>query len=482
MPARSGPAPSLRRSLLRRLAVPFSLLALASGLIAFGLALQYTERVVDRSLSDLATAIAQEVHVSGDRADETVPSLAEAMFSDPVEQLVYRVSDGQIELAGSAGLPLEGTDVRRMDRATLFDATFEGNSVRVAQVLAPRVNGRPLIIEVGQRFGRRYRLAAEFLTAIMMPLVILLMVGSIIVWRVVNQQLGPLGVLADSLNQQTHTSLEQVDETFVPSEIRPLTSAVNGLLERLNLALDAQRKFIADAAHQLRTPLTAIKLHAEQAFHARDDVAQRAAISELRASADRAVRLSNQLLSLARAEPGEQTARFVSVDLAELAFETGAEWVPRAIARHIDLGFADSDEAHAHPAAERLIVNGNPVLLSEVLANLIDNSLKYVPPHRVNDGRITITVSRHCTGTNGPVAEVIVEDNGPGVPISMRAELFKRFFRGDGHGESDGGAGLGLAIVRDIVVLHGGSIHYEDGSGGGSRFVIHLPLVPNPKT
>jgi signal transduction histidine kinase len=482
MPARSGPAPSLRRSLLRRLAVPFSLLALASGLIAFGLALQYTERVVDRSLSDLATAIAQEVHVSGDRADETVPSLAEAMFSDPVEQLVYRVSDGQIELAGSAGLPLEGTDVRRMDRATLFDATFEGNSVRVAQVLAPRVNGRPLIIEVGQRFGRRYRLAAEFLTAIMMPLVILLLVGSIIVWRVVNQQLGPLGVLADSLNQQTHNSLEQVDETFVPSEIRPLTSAVNGLLERLNLALDAQRKFIADAAHQLRTPLTAIKLHAEQAFHARDDVAQRAAISELRASADRAVRLSNQLLSLARAEPGEQTARFVGVDLVELAFETGAEWVPRAITRHIDLGFADSNATELHPATGRLIVNGNPVLLSEVLANLIDNALKYVPPYRVNDGRITITVSRRADDTEMPHAELVVEDNGPGVPRAMRAELFKRFFRGDGHGESDGGAGLGLAIVRDIVVLHGGTIHYEDGSGGGSRFVIHLPLAPNPKS
>ncbi|MEJ0003211.1 MAG: sensor histidine kinase N-terminal domain-containing protein [Pararobbsia sp.] len=162
MPASSGPAPSLRRSLLRRLAAPFLLLALASGLIAFGLALQYTERVVDRSLSDLATSIAQEVHVSGDRADETVPSLAQAMFSDPVEQLVYRVSDGQVELAGNAELPLEGTEVRRMDRATLFDATFQGNSVRVAQVLAPRVNGRPLIIEVGQRFGRRYRLAAEF--------------------------------------------------------------------------------------------------------------------------------------------------------------------------------------------------------------------------------------------------------------------------------------------------------------------------------
>jgi signal transduction histidine kinase len=477
MPFRSGLAPSLRRSLLRRLAAPFSLLAIASGLIAFGLALQYTERIVDRSLSNLATAIAQEAHVAGDHADETVPSLAEAMFSDPVEQLVYRVSDGQIELAGDPDLPLEGTDVRRMDRATLFDATFDGNSVRVAQVLAPRANGRPLIIEVGQRFGRRYRLAAEFLSAIMLPLAILLLVGSIIVWRVVNQQLGPLGALADSLNKQTHTSLEHVDETFVPIEIRPLTSAVNGLLDRLHLALDAQRKFIADAAHQLRTPMTAIKLHAEQAVHARDDIAQRAAVNELRASADRAVRLSNQLLSLARAEPGEQTKRFVNVNLSELAFETGAEWVPRAITRHIDLGFADNGEPADHQPDEKLIVHGNPVLLSEVLANLIDNAIKYVPPHRLEDGRITIAVSRYRGDAEQPQAEMVVEDNGPGVPPQMRADLFKRFFRGDGHGESEGGAGLGLAIVRDIVVLHGGTIHYENAPGGGSRFVIRVPLA-----
>lgn len=141
-----------------------------------------------------------------------------------------------------------------------------------------------------------------------------------------NQQLGPLTHLADSLNRQTHTSLEPVDETDVPLEIRPLTSAMNALLGRLKTALDAQRKFIADAAHQLRTPLTAVKLHAEQAAVARDTPQTYAALRELRAAADRAVRLSNQLLSLARAEPGEQAARFVDVDLAAMAFETGAEW------------------------------------------------------------------------------------------------------------------------------------------------------------
>ena len=336
---------SLRRSLLRRLAAPLSMLALMSGLIAYWLAWQYTQHVIDRSLADLATAISKQIQIAGPDAPFTVPPLAQAMFSDPAEALIYRISDGEQELAGDPKLPLQGINVRRMHHAYVFEAEYDNRAVRVAQVRVDDVEGgRPMVVEVAQPVRHRYRIAAEFLVAIMMPLLLLLLAGWGIVWRVVNQQLGPLTHLADSLNRQTHTSLEPVDETDVPLEIRPLTSAMNALLGRLKTALDAQRKFIADAAHQLRTPLTAVKLHAEQAAVARDPQQTYTAVRELRAAADRAVRLSNQLLSLARAEPGEQAARFVDVDLAAMAFETGAEWVPRALASHVDLGFQRSDE------------------------------------------------------------------------------------------------------------------------------------------
>ena len=336
---------SLRRSLLRRLAAPLSMLALMSGLIAYWLAWQYTQHVIDRSLADLATAISKQIQIAGPDAPFTVPPLAQAMFSDPAEALIYRISDGEQELAGDPKLPLQGINVRRMHHAYVFEAEYDNRAVRVAQVRVEEVDGgRPMVVEVAQPVRHRYRIAAEFLVAIMMPLLLLLLAGWGIVWRVVNQQLGPLTHLADSLNRQTHTSLEPVDETDVPLEIRPLTSAMNALLGRLKTALDAQRKFIADAAHQLRTPLTAVKLHAEQAAVARDPHQTFAAVRELRAAADRAVRLSNQLLSLARAEPGEQAARFVDVDLAAMAFETGAEWVPRALASHVDLGFQRSDD------------------------------------------------------------------------------------------------------------------------------------------
>ena len=468
------PPPSLRQTLLRRLAAPLSLLALMSGLMAYWLAWQYTQHVVDRSLADLATAISRQIQLAGVDAPVTVPPLAQAMFSDPVEQLIYRISDGENEIAGEPVLPLTGTSVRRIHYAYVFETHYQGTSVRAAQVRVDQPHGNPIVVEVAQRVGSRYRIAVEFLVAIMMPLLLLLLAGWVIVWRVVNQQLNPLTDLADTLNQQTHISLEPVDETHVPIEIRPLTSAMNGLLDRLQTALDAQRKFIADAAHQLRTPLTAVKLHAEQAVNARDPAKALEAVKELRASADRAVRLSNQLLSLARAEPGEQAARFADFDFAALAFETGAEWVPRALAAHVDLGFQRLDDPeNEHP----LFARGNVVLVREVIANLIDNALKYIPPYRHEGARVTLSVTEFTDASNRRFGEVVVEDNGPGVPHDQQPDLFKRFFRGDGQ-NVEGGAGLGLAIVHDIMVLHGGSVHYEDAPEGGARFIVRIPLKP----
>ncbi|MEA3120260.1 MAG: hypothetical protein QOI13_3530, partial [Paraburkholderia sp.] len=476
-------ATSLRRSLLRRLAGPLSLLALMSGLIAYWLAWQYTQHVIDRSLGDLATAMSKQIQMAGPNARVSVPPLARAMFSDPADNLIYRISDGKHELAGDPDLPLFGSSVRKTHFVYVFEARHRGMRMRVAQVRVTQPDGNPMVVEVAQPLRHRYRIAAEFLVAIMMPLLLLLFAGWGIVWRVVNQQLGPLTTLADSLNQQTHMSLEPVDETHVPMEIRPLTSALNALLDRLKSALDAQRKFIADAAHQLRTPLTAVKLHAEQAASARDGNQTLTAVRELLAAADRAVRLSNQLLSLARAEPGAQTARFIDVDIAALAFETGAEWVPRALAAGVDLGFQRLDDPNNET---QLVVRGNAVLLREVIANLLDNALKYVPAARADGGRITVTVTRTQVRDGAALAQIAVEDNGSGVPVTLQTDLFKRFFRGDRTNSADegveSGAGLGLAIVHDILNLHGGSVQYLDAPAGGARFVLCIPLVMRTQT
>lgn len=470
MSVRDEAMPSLRRSMLRRLALPLSLLVLGSALLAFWLVWEYTGRVVDRALLDLANGVAVQVRLAGPSAGRVVPPLAQAMFTDPDEPLAYRIVSNGRELAGDTQLPLCTPKLRHCAAQVTFDAEYGGESVRIAQTRVRAGNGSDAIVAVSQTKRRRYQLAVEILAAIVTPLLLLLVSGWLIVWRVVTQQLSPLRRMADSLNRQTHTSLEPVDETGVPIEIRPLTGALNALLERLKKAVDAQRKFIADAAHQLRTPLTAIKLHADHALHGGDPARVQRALRELSDACDRAVRLSNQLLSLARAEPTEQTARFVALDVAALAFETGADWVPRALAAGLDLGFQDERENPSRP----LRVRGSEVLLGEVLANLIDNAIKYVPPHRAADGHITVRIAVRMD-TQGEEAQIAVEDNGPGVPEGRSEALFERFFRGDAtHGN---GSGLGLAIVRDIVALHGGRVYYEDGPGGGSRFVIRLPML-----
>ncbi|MDT4829701.1 Adaptive-response sensory-kinase SasA [compost metagenome] len=306
------------------------------------------------------------------------------------------------------------------------------------------------------------------------------------------EELVPLQILADKLNRQTARSLAALDETQVPAEVAPLIRGLNALLARLRDALDAQRKFIADAAHQLRTPLTAVKLHADRAMEADSPEVARHALREVQTAADRAVRLSNQLLSLARAEPGLSLERLGPVehfDLAELAFETGAEWVPQALARRIDLGF-EILPGPTFTGSTPAVVRGNRLLMREALSNLIDNAVKYVPA----GGRITVRAGGEAMGHRG-MAVVMIEDNGPGIPPQRREEVFKRFFRGDRAAQS-GGAGLGLAIVHEIVTLHQGTIHIEDvppqpASMQGikdtegtperrpvMRFVIRIPCEP----
>jgi signal transduction histidine kinase len=527
----SHPAVSLRRSLLRRLVAPLVMLALVSGLTAFLLAWHDTERSVDHALFQYAGAVAQQIRVAGPNGEDMARQLSATMLSDPTDALYYRIIVNANEIAGRSDIPLSGTSPHKTAQGMIFESVIDGSAARIAQVQLVRADGSHVLVEVGQLDSRRYAIAAEFLFSIMAPLLLLLVAGWIVVVRAISQQINPLIGLADTLNQQTHNSLEPVDESHVPAEIRPLTSALNALLERLKTALEGQRTFIADAAHQLRTPLTAVKLHAEQAATSSDPKVVQSAVREVRAAADRAVRLSNQLLSLARAEPGEHAANFLCVDLAALTFETGAEWVPRALSRDVDMGFQRHDvltlisgrplieqdsaldlNPHASGVSESggaapdnratlpseldyeqgsgsaLHVSGNPVLLREAIANLIDNALKYAVPQGAEGSRITLSIGRtplaaeqdSRAGTQRHV-DLIIEDNGPGVPAELQRDLFKRFFRGDAStsltGGSTTGAGLGLAIVRNIAVLHRGEILYESAEGGGSRFVIRLPLL-----
>ncbi|WP_454752536.1 sensor histidine kinase N-terminal domain-containing protein [Cupriavidus necator] len=515
---RPGSNPSLRVHLLRALATPLFALVLTSGSLSYWLAAHYTTQVFDRALYGVANNIAQQIHIAGPRLEQDIPMIAQTLVEAEGTDRIYWRIHGPDGLIGGMDTWLGyGTGQTTLHDARLFYAWFSGRQVRAVRlpVMLPspavdelgtseagKAARGPIVVEVAELLDRRETAANEILLSVSVPLILLLLVGSLILSHVLKEELVPLQILADKLNRQTARSLAALDETQVPAEVAPLIRGLNALLARLRDALDAQRKFIADAAHQLRTPLTAVKLHADRAMEADSLEITRHALREVQTAADRAVRLSNQLLSLARAEPGLSLERLGPVehfDLAELAFETGAEWVPQALARRIDLGF-EVLPGPTFTGSAPAIVRGNRLLMREALSNLIDNAVKYVPA----GGRITVRAGGEAMGHRG-MAVVMVEDNGPGIPPQRREEVFKRFFRGDRSPEPGGGgraaptagAGLGLAIVHEIVTLHQGTIRIEDvppvpggvtapaQAGDGTperrptmRFVIRIPCEP----
>ncbi|WP_434033295.1 sensor histidine kinase [Cupriavidus sp. a3] len=507
--ARPGSNISLRVHLLRALATPLFALVLTSGSLSYWLAAHYTTQVFDRALYGVANNIAQQIRIAGPRLEQDIPMIAQTLVEAEGTDRIYWRIHGPDGLIGGMDTWLGyGTGQTTLHDARLFYAWFSGRQVRAVRLpvmlpsaavdeLGTSEAGKPargpIVIEVAELLDRRETAANEILLSVSVPLILLLLVGSLILSHVLKEELVPLQILADKLNRQTARSLAALDETQVPAEVAPLIRGLNALLARLRDALDAQRKFIADAAHQLRTPLTAVKLHADRAMEADSPEVVRHALREVQTAADRAVRLSNQLLSLARAEPGLSLERLGPVehfDLAELAFEIGAEWVPQALARRIDLGF-EILPGPTFTGSTPAVVRGNRLLMREALSNLIDNAVKYVPA----GGRITVRAGGEAMGHRG-MAVVMIEDNGPGIPPQRREEVFKRFFRGDRAAQS-GGAGLGLAIVHEIVTLHQGTIHIEDvpqqpASLQGTectperrpvmRFVIRIPCEPAGST
>lgn len=306
------------------------------------------------------------------------------------------------------------------------------------------------------------------LLSVLLPQLALAAVACAVIWFTLRQLLSPIGEVARALQAQTHHSLEPVDDRALPTEVAPLTQSVNELLLRLGDALAAQRHFIADAAHQLRTPLTALKLHADEAARETDPQRLRPLIDEVRRAADRAVRLSNQLLTLARAEPSARIDEPHPFDLRQVVFDAASQWVPRAIEAGVDLGFAPAE------SSEPLQVSGASDLMAEAVHNLIDNAIHYAG----RGSRVTVSVASDGRG----VAELRVDDDGPGIAPNDRTRVLQRFHRATppeaASGSRAAGAGLGLAIVADIVRAHDGEVRIEQGSAGrGTCVRVSLPLL-----
>jgi two-component system sensor histidine kinase TctE len=270
--------------------------------------------------------------------------------------------------------------------------------------------------------------------------------------------LRPLASLRAEIESRSHRDLSAVSEAQAPRELQPLIRAMNDLLARLSAVLGAQQRFIADAAHQLRTPLAGIKTQTELALRNSPSHEVEATLRQLHTATEQTTRLVNQLLSLARAEPGAKHQHAIEpLDLAALARECTMEWVPRALERDIDLGFDGSEAA--------VTIDGNAFLLKEMLNNVLDNALRYTQ----RGGQVTVRV----VPENG-LARLSVEDTGPGIPERERERVFERFYRVLGTGSD--GCGLGLAIVREIAHGHGAGITLGSGPHGvGTSVQIAFP-------
>jgi two-component system OmpR family sensor kinase len=305
------------------------------------------------------------------------------------------------------------------------------------------------VIQVGQPLSVREDLAVAAAIRMLFPLLLLLPAMAFAIWKIVSRGLRPLDRLARAAAARTPAALDPFPEAGVPEEALPLVRSLNGLLGRLRGALEAQRAFVADAAHELKTPLAALKLQLQLLERAEGGAERTAALADLAAGLDRETRLVHQLLTLARVEPeaAVPSAR-VQVSLAELVREAVAEHALLAEAKGIDLG------AGAVGEAARTV--GDPAALRTLLGNLVDNAIRYTPA----GGRVDVSVEE---GPEGMVLEVA--DSGPGIPAGEHARIFDRFYRLPGADAP--GSGLGLAIVKAVADRHGARVLLRDTAGGG---------------
>lgn len=449
---------SLRAQLLLRLALPMAFFVVVDSAVSYYVALHFANLAYDRWLLDSARSLAQEVKAQKGRLTFELPPTALEVFQwDDVDKTFFKITSSQLGfMAGDTAVPAPPDLAAAETQPTYFDSTIRGQRVRVvSMVIEPKDISENVVVQVAETLNKRRGMMTEILLAVLIPQVLLVLVGGIHVWVGINRGLSPLHTLTHEIAQRSPRDLAPIPDTRVPLEVRTLTRTINTLLNRLAGAIATQQRFIANAAHQVRTPLAGLKVQVERVVREPHPASLDPALQQIEHCADRISRLTRQLLVLARSENGLDSQRLAAVDLSELTRDTCMEWAATALQHDIDLSFEGT--------AERLAVQGDANLLRELLANLLDNAIHY----GVSGGRITVRLAET------PAPTLFVEDDGPGIPANEVERIFERFYRLPGSpGE---GCGLGLAIVKEIAELHGASIDVERlFTAGGTRFTLRF--------
>jgi two-component system sensor histidine kinase TctE len=323
-----------------------------------------------------------------------------------------------------------------------------------------------MLVQVARSSANREELAQRILVDMLLPMSSLVLLMTLIVWLGIRAGLSPLARLRQQVEGRAPTDLAPLQLASAPRELWSLATAINTLLAAVQNTVATQKRFIGDAAHQLRTPLAGLKSQTEIALQSTSDPELRARLQRVHDSATRSAHLVNQLLTLARAEPesvmAQDRKRF---DLQRLAQTLTAEWVPRALRAQIDLGLDDS-------ATVPVWIEANELLVRESLTNLIDNALHYAGA----GSQVTVRVMADWASAT-PQALLQVSDTGPGLSPADRERVFGRFVRASDVGQ---GCGLGLAIVKEIVERHHGEVQLDAVQPHGLCVSIRLPLSPAP--
>ncbi len=428
----------------------------------------------DRALEYNVSALAQLITINKDRAQFVLPLPArELLRADDADTVYYQVLGAKGEvLSGERELPAPPEDDKLpFGEVRIRDAEYRGVDLKVAYmwVRLDIPQSKPALVQVAETMEKRSVLATEIVKGVMLPQFVILPLAVLLVWLALVQAIKPLNHLEERIRARNPDDLSPLDVEAVPMEVAPLVSSVNDLLMRLKESIATQKRFLADAAHQLKTPLAGLRMQADLAQReggSAEDL--KLSLRQIGRSSIRATHTVNQLLALARAESSGAVLSHQPCDLPRLVMDVVRDSVPRAMDKRIDLGYEG-----AEPGVDGGTLMGNATLLKEMVRNLVDNAINYTPSTQERPGVIT---ARLLIDPFSKVLVVQVEDSGPGIPAAERELVFQPFYRALGN-EADG-SGLGLPIVLEIARQHHATVSVDDSRPGqappGASFTVRF--------
>ena len=442
-------------------------------LVAQGLA----NKPFDRALEYNAQALAQLVIVQRGKVQFNLPqSASEILRADESDTVFFQVSGTRGEyLAGERDLPRPPTTDEDPPTGTVLlrDEEYKGIDLRVAYIwVRMPLPGEPsALVQVAETREKRSVLATEIIKGVMLPQFVILPLAALLVWLALARGIKPLHRLEERIRARKPEDLSPINHKDVPLEVVPLVDSVNDLLQRLHDSIATQKRFLADAAHQLKTPLAGLRMQADLAQREGTNTEDlKRSLAQIGRSSMRATHTVNQLLALARAESAVPAMQ--GCNLVRIVTDVVQDCLPRAMDKHIDLGYEG-----ASASTPGVWLNGNATLLAELVRNLVDNAINYTPSTSEQPGVVTVRVQADHFGQT---LLLQVEDSGPGVPLGERELIFQPFYRALGS-EADG-SGLGLPIVMEIARQHGAQVLLQDARPGhpppGALFTVRFKAMP----